>query len=216
MSPNAKTKPIKVLGGYDRKSPTENLAYANSIHSGVFTDPKDYPKPPIDEATFKGAIDALSTKITAALDGGMKAIADRNHEEQVVIKMMRQLGQYVETACKDDMPTFLKSGFQAAATATGAKQSLSQFIRSITPGKNSGSVHVRLVAVAGADAYEIRCTPVVNGTPGTPVTQLVTRTRPGTTITGLAPGAAYSIQVRSFTDAAGFSDWSDAVTRICM
>ena len=94
----------------------DNLAYANAVHSGVFTYPADYPAPPVDETTFKGAVDTLSTRITAALDGGKKAIAERNHQEQVVIKMMRQLGRYAEDACKDDMPTFLKSGFQAVST----------------------------------------------------------------------------------------------------
>src|SRR6266850_605811 len=96
MSQNTtKAKPIKAVGGYNKKSPTENLASANAVHSGIFTDPADYPTPPIDELTFKGAIDTLSTKITAALDGGKKAIADRNHQEQVVIKMVRPLTKCV-------------------------------------------------------------------------------------------------------------------------
>jgi hypothetical protein len=209
-----KAKPIKALGGYYRKSPTQNLAYANAVHSGVYSDPVDYPTPPIDEATFKGGIDMLSVKITAALDGGKKALAERNHQEQVVIKMMRQLAHYVETACKDDMPTFLKSGFQAASSPKAAKQALSQFIRKITPGKNSGQLHIILVAVIGAAAYEIRYAPTVNGTPGTWTTQLITKTRPAATLTGLTPGTAYSIQVRSFADATGFTDWSDPVLRI--
>src|SRR5438034_8149177 len=114
-----KTKPIQARGGYNKKSPAENLAYANAVLSGIFTDPADYPAPPIDEATFKSTIDTLSAKITAALDGGKKAIAERNHQEEVVIKMMRQLGHYAEQACKDDMTAFLKSGFQARATVTG-------------------------------------------------------------------------------------------------
>src|SRR5438046_384657 len=141
-----KAKPIKALGAYNKKSPTDNLAYANAVHSGIFTDPADYPTPPIDEATFKATIDTLYTKITAALDGGKKTIAERNHQEQVVIKMMRQLGRYAEEACKDDMPTFLKSGFQAKSTVTTAKQSLSKTIRKITQGKNSGQVDVAPVA----------------------------------------------------------------------
>ena len=209
-----KPKPIKALGGYNKKSPAENLAFANAVHSGMFTDPVDFPAPPIDEATFKGAIDTLSTKITAALDGGKKAIAERNHQEQVVIKMMRELAHYAEQACKDDLTTFLKSGFHAKSTVSSAKQSLSQYIRKITPGKNSGQFHLVLVSVDGADAYEIRCTPTVNGTPGTPITQLVTKTRPATTIAGFTPGTTYAIQVRSFADATGFTDWSDPVTRI--
>src|SRR2546422_682938 len=157
MSQNTtKAKPIKALGGYNKKSPTENLASANAVHSGIFTDPADYPTPPIDELTFKGTIDTLSAKITAALDGGKKAIAERNHQEQVVIKMMRQLGRYAEEACKDDMPTFLKSGFQAVSTVRAGSQPLSKYIRKIMHGKNSGQVHVAPVAVDGATAYEFR------------------------------------------------------------
>src|SRR5882724_6006672 len=132
-----KPTPIKALGGYEKKSPVENLACANSIHSAIYADPEDYPTPPVQEATYKGAIDTLATKITAALDGGKKAIAERNHQEQVVIKMMRQLAHYAEQACKDDLTTFLKSGFHAKSTVSSAKQSLSQYIRKITPGKNS-------------------------------------------------------------------------------
>src|SRR6267142_3012786 len=135
MSP-IKAKPIKALGGYHKKSPAENLASANAVHSGIFTDAVDFPAPPIDEATFKATIDTLYTKITAALDGGKKAIAERNHQEQVVIKMMRQLGRYAEEACKDDMPTFLKSGFQAVSTVRAGSQPLSKYIRNITQGKN--------------------------------------------------------------------------------
>jgi fibronectin type III domain protein len=70
------------------------------------------------------------------------------------------------------------------------------------------------VAADGADAYEVRYASTVNGTLGPWTTQLVTKTRPATTITGLTPGATYTIQVRSFADATGFSDWSDPITRI--
>jgi hypothetical protein len=44
--------------------------------------------------------------------------------------------------------------------------------------KSGCQIHVAPVAADGADAYEIRCVPTVNGAPGTPVTQLVTKTRP--------------------------------------
>ena len=55
-----------------------------------------------------------------------------------------------------------------------------------------------LVADAGATAYEGRWAATVNGTLGTWATQLVTKTRPAVTITGLTPGTTYTIQVRSF------------------
>jgi hypothetical protein len=215
MSQQTKSKSIKTLAGYDKKSPTDNLAYANSVLSGVFANPVDYPAPPIDEATFEGAIDTLSATITAARDGGKRAIADRNHQEHVVIKMMRQLSHYAETACKDDMPTFLKSGFQAASTGRATTTALSKWIRTITPGRISGQLQMVLVADSGATAYELRWAATVDGTPGTWATQLVTKTRPAVTITGLTPGTTYTIQVRSFADASGFGDWSDPHIRIC-
>ena len=195
MSQNAKTKPIKVLGNYNKKSPTDNLAYANSVHGGVFTDPTDYPTPPIDEATFKGAIDTLSVKITAALDGGKKAIADRNHQEQVVIKMMRQLGNYVETAAKDDMPTFLKSGFQAGSTTRTSAQALSEWIRKILPGKNSGQMLVSLVAQPNAWAYQMRYASVGSGgTLGNWTEQPVANTRRAVSVTGLTAGTIHGFR----------------------
>ena len=93
---------------------------------------------------FKSAIDLLSVKITAAQDGGKKAIAERNHQEQVVIKMMRQLSRYAEDACKDDMTTFLKSGFQATSTVKSASSPLSAWIRTIRQGKKGGQISLSL------------------------------------------------------------------------
>ena len=104
--------------------------------------------------------------------------------------------------------------FREADSSQAGSKPLSKHFRKITQGKNSGQVDVSPVAVEGATAYEFRCVPTVNGVPGTPVTQLVTRTRPAATITGLTPGTTYTIQVRSFADATGFSDWSDPVIRI--
>ncbi len=50
--------------------------------------------------------------------------------------MMRELGKYAETASKDDMTTFLKSGFRAASTVKTATPPLWQWIRGIMPGKS--------------------------------------------------------------------------------
>ena len=44
--------------------------------------------------------------------------------------------------------------------------------------------------------------------------QLITKTRPATSVKGLTPGTTYTLQVRSFNDDSGFSDWSDPITRI--
>src|SRR5690242_18165451 len=110
------TKPIKASLGFKKSSANDVLNRGNAVLGGVFSDKEDYINPPVDEATLKNQLDALSVDITAALDGGKKAIAAREHQKEVVIKSLRQLGHYVEENCKDNMPIFLKSGFEPVST----------------------------------------------------------------------------------------------------
>ena len=202
--------------GFTKTAPTELLARGNAVYTGITTNTADYPNPPVDMATLKAALDTYSSTITAALDGGSKAIAERNHQGEAVIKILRQLAHYVEAACKDDMPTFLKSGFQPVVIQRAAAPLLSQFIRKIEQGATSGQLLVTIAAVPGALTYEIRWAPLgAGGAPGTWTTLPVAKTRPATSVTGLTPGTAYAFQIRSFS-ASGYSDWSDPVTRMSM
>jgi len=202
--------------GFTKTAPTELLARGNAVYTGITTNTADYPNPPVDMATLKAALDTYSSTITAALDGGSKAIAERNDQGEVVIKILRQLAHYVEAACKDDVPTFLKSGFQPVVIQRAAAPLLSQFIRKIEQGATSGQLLVTIAAVAGALTYEVRWAALgAGGVPGTWTTLPVAKTRPATSVTGLTPGTAYAFQVRSFSQS-GYSDWSDSVTRMSM
>jgi hypothetical protein len=165
---------------------------------------------------LKADIDNFSSGITASLDGGRKAIAERNRLAEVLIKSLRVLGRYVEITSKDDMKTFLSSGFRAKSFGHGSSKTLSQFIRSINPGPLSGQLSVTIAAVPGAHAYELRLGAIgAGGTlPAVWTSQPTGKTRPPVLITGLAPGTNYVFQVRSLTGSI-YSDWSDSVTRIC-
>src|SRR5437660_745980 len=184
-----KMKPIKTVFNFNKTAPGELLARGTAVLAGVYADSSVYSLPPIDKATFKGVVDGYSSLITEALDGGKKAIAARNHQGEILIKMLRQLGHYVEAACNDDMRTFLASGFEARSTTKTPFQPLSQFIRKIDPGDNSGQFLVSLVAVSGAHSYELRWAPIgAGGTPGTWVSQPIGKTRPPLSVAGLTPG----------------------------
>jgi hypothetical protein len=212
----AKTKPIKALLNLKKSTANDVINRGNAVLGGVFVDKDDYPNPPVDQATLKTELDALSTGITAALDGGKKAVAEREHQKEVVIKSLRQLGHYAEAACKDDMPTFLKSGFQPSpGTRTKAKP-VSDSIRKITPGPNSGQMQVSILAQQGALSYQLRWAPLAapGGTLANWTEQPVGKTKPAVLVTGLIPGTAYAFQVRAVTNA-GYTDWSESVTRIC-
>src|SRR5262249_6769165 len=98
---------IKAQLGLSKKQARTVLERANAVLARIYSDPDDFGKPPIDEATFKLNVDLLSTKITASLDGGKQAIADRDQQTAVVIKMIHQLAHHAEANCKDNMATFL-------------------------------------------------------------------------------------------------------------
>ena len=209
------TKSIKASLGFRKLSAGDVVARANAVLDGLYTGKDDYPDPPVDQATLKAQIDALSGGITAALDGSRQAIAARNHLKEVVIKSLRQLGHYVEENCKDNMATFLKSGFQPLSTTRVPAARLSESIRKIAPGKISGQMEVTLVSEQAALSYQLRWAPVgPSGTPGNWIEQPVGNTKPAALITGLTPGTAYAFQVRAVTNA-GYTDWSESVTRIC-
>ena len=204
---------IRVLLAFARITAAELISRANAIYAGMNLNPA-YPNPPVPMPEFRLAIDEFSAANTEAFDGGTKAIAQRNAKREVLLRMLRKLGHYVEGHCNDDVNTLLSSGFQAAQTVAVKRPPLSESIRSVDPGPISGQLSVVLVSVPGAASYELRWAQVSGGVPGDWVTKPVVRLRPATPVKALIPGATYLLQARALTPT-GFTNWSDSVTRIC-
>jgi hypothetical protein len=207
--------PLKAVMPTVKLAPKDLLASATAIYAGTNGNPA-FPNPPVDMAQLKADIDNYSPAITAAADGGKKAIVERNRLAEALIKKLRKLGKYVEIMCNDDMKTFLSSGFDPAVIARATPQKLSDSIRSIKPGPISGEFLVAIASVSGAHAYEVRwgVSGAGGALPTTWTSQPAAKTKPPALITGLAPGTNYVIQVRALTKA-GYTDWSDPVARIC-
>ncbi len=105
----------------------------------------------------------------------------------------------------------LGSGDKARTTAAP----VSEKIRKIVPGTISGQMLVTIVDDPDALSYLLRWAPVVPaGAAPNWSDQPVGRTKPPALVTGLTPGTAYAFQVRAVTNA-GYTDWSESVTRIC-
>jgi hypothetical protein len=205
---------IRVLLTLTRMTAADLLARANAVFAGLNLNPA-YPNPPIPLPDFRTAIDDFSAAMTAALDGGAKAIAHRNAVGEKLRVMLRRLAQYVEGNCNGDMTTFLSSGFQAVSNARTRPHSVSEAIRTIAPGAGSGEFLVGLVKVPGAVSYELRWAPTASGgTPGEWSSQPVVKLRPPTLVKGLTPGVSYVFQARALTRS-GLTNWSESVTRIC-
>src|SRR5215471_3349432 len=71
-----------------------------------------FPNPPVDLAVFQAAISGYAAAVVVAIDGSKQALANRRKLREVVVKIVEQLGHYVEAACGDDPTTFTSSGFQ--------------------------------------------------------------------------------------------------------
>ncbi|PYS06274.1 MAG: hypothetical protein DMG17_32620 [Acidobacteria bacterium] len=205
---------IKALLDFVRTSPENLLARANAVYTGLNGNPA-YTRLPVDLSEFRVEVDAFAAAIAEALDGGKRAFAERKRRGEVVVHMLLQFAHYVEANCNGQLQTFLSSGFQPAPTSRSKTPPLSEAIRKIVPGSNSGELLVTLIAVAEAYSYQLRWAPA--GTEQTSdawTVQPIGNTRPATLIKGLIPATAYVFQVRAVTDS-GYTDWSDSVTRIC-
>jgi hypothetical protein len=207
---------IKPVLGTSGVSDADFITRLNAIHDGMNNNPA-YPSPTVDMPGFKAAIDAYSAAVSAALDGGKAAITARDKQRANVTIMFRLLGHYVEVASKDDMNTFVSSGFVAVIppAKTPAQPVAVPTISGVAQGSNSGQLAVTIKSVPKARSYDLRYAPVpAAGAVITWTVISVATTKPATTISNLTPGTIYSFQVRAF-GTLGFSDWSDSDNQMC-
>jgi len=211
---NSTANKIKAKLAFHKVSDADAQQQFLTVLQGLKNNPA-FTNPPVDMATYEKGVDSFGTLLTDAQDGGKKAVSAKDKQRVAVIKMYTLLGHYVETACNDDAATFNTSGFIAATRIKTAPAPLagSSFQR-IDRGPNSGEIAVKIAALIGAIAYELRYTLVVNGVAsGSPVTLTLTSPRK-LILTGLTPTGTYQFQVRALGKL-GFNDWSTPMTFIC-
>ena len=176
--------------------------------------PPHAPPPSVDLSTLQTANDALAAAITASLNGGKIERAQKNQAKEVVVKLLVQLAHYVEANCHGDMTIFLSSGFTPVSSVKTLVPPVSEAIRRIDPGPNSGQVRITPMGNPDAYSYEVQYAPVsTEGAVGAWKNQPIATIRPVPVISGLTPATIYAFQVRALTKA-GFTDWSDSVQRI--
>jgi Fibronectin type III domain len=218
MTTKTKLTIIKPVLGVTNLSDADYVSRVNAVYDGMNGNAA-YPSPPVDMPGFKAAIDAYTAAVAAALGGGTAAITARNKRRADVTIMFRLLGHYVESACKNDRPTFVSSGFVASSSGqkTPPQPVAVPVIGSVDQG-NTGQLLVTIKPVAKARSYDIRfgSVPAAGAVGGTNIswtTISVASTKPATPINNLMPGTTYTFQVRAFGKL-GFSDWSDSVNRM--
>ena len=212
MSKHSTANKIKAKLAFHDVSDADALQQFTAVLQGLKN--PAYPNPPVDMATYEKGVDSFATLLTDAQDGGKKAVSAKDKQRVAVIKMYGLLGHYVEAACNDDPATFNTSGFIAVTRTKTAPQPLAgSSFQWIDRGPNSGDIVVKIAALIGAIAYELRYTLVANGAPG-PWTTLTLTSPRKLTLTGLTPAGTYQFQVRALGKL-GYNDWSNHMTFIC-
>ena len=189
---------------------------AHAVAGGMKNNP-DFatPPPPVDPNTLLTAAHDLDTKQAEALDGGKKAKEALVKAKDTVIEMLDLLANHVETYSKDDMNTFLSSGFEAkAATKAPATVAIDQPTLKTVKQGISGQGVVQINGVKGARSYFIQYGAMGAGG-AAPINWSISpavNSRPATKINGLTPATTYAFQVRALGPE-GFTDWSPSITR---
>src|SRR6185436_248479 len=114
---------IRVSLAFRKMRDADLLAFVIAIVARM-TGNANFLKPAVDIAVLSAAAESLSAAITEALDGGRRAISERNRQRHAVIALLRQLAIYVESASSGNPAAFASSGFTVAATSRVPTQPL--------------------------------------------------------------------------------------------
>jgi hypothetical protein len=205
---------FKVVANYYKLADVDVVKSGATVVTNMTGNSK-FTNVPVDLAVLKTNLDLLSALIAEAADGSKKVIARKKQQREVVIGMLRLLARYVEVVSLTDPAAIQASGFQLASTTKAQAVPLSEKIRKIDHGTNSGQVLVWIQPMRKAGSYELHYGPAVNGgAPTTWTTQGVFMVKSPVLLTGLTPGTTYFFQARALLKA-GYTDWSNSVTFIC-
>src|ERR1700687_4884597 len=70
-----------------------------------------FPTPPVTMANLQTARTDFTTRIAAAKSGGPQDTAAKNNSRQSLLDLLRQLANYAQINCKDDLALLLRPGF---------------------------------------------------------------------------------------------------------
>jgi len=209
------SKRPKPLIGFTRLSNAELLVRGRLIHDLMLDDPK-FTNSPVKLADFKEALDRFAAAMAATLDGSKASFVLQDQERANVMLLMIQIGNYVDDMAPDEA-TIVSAGFEVAPSSYSTPQPLSRTeIIEILQGL-TGQLLVRIRPLGRkALRYELRYAAQDSmESPDAWITIHVSSARKPVAVDGLTPAKVYTFQVRAY-GAAGFTDWSDIVTRMCI
>ncbi len=185
----------------------------SAILSAMGNNATIYPTPVPTLLVVQQARDNFTDGLATAADGGHAATSAKNNLRLVLCGVMRQLANYVATACQGNMTNLLLSGFptqKPQRQPIGILPAPSNL--TVTLGARSGDLHAAANPVFGASVYNWQ---LKAANAPTVVLQTAQTTAASKTFTGLTPGVVYTAEVNA-TGTAGPSDWSAPIPQMAV
>lgn len=142
---------IKVLINFSKFADSKLEAVCKAILKAM-TGNSNFPTPTPTLVVIQDALDNFSNGLTAAATRARNAVALKNQYRKVLIGLMRQLGNYVNTICMGDVAMLTISGFALSKLPEPRHIEAPQNLV-VLQGQNIGSLLCKIKAVQGADSY---------------------------------------------------------------
>lgn len=205
--------------GWTRRSPGDITSRGRAVYNGMKKNVLSFPKPPVDLEDLRAQLDRFDSARAGALDRGRKAFAELKNARKVLTHSLDHLGHYVEAVSKDDVATFISSGFELAGGGrTPDDECPIPRMLWVKQGSKSGELLAAWTPLyRKAGHYELRWgAQGPNGKP--PETWNIDRHNQGrrpARIDGLTPATIYVFQVRAYGKKGEYTDWSNPVSHMC-
>jgi hypothetical protein len=169
------------------------------------------PSPSLTVTT--AALNGFSTALANAADGGLTLTSIKNDKRADLVALLRELANYVQSACNGDLTVLMSSGFpiqKPQRFPIGVLPAPNNLVA--TPGALSGELNAAVQPVFGAAIYNWR---LAAASAPNVILQTAQTTAGSVTFSGLTPGIVYIIQANA-VGSAGPSDWSNPVSKMAV
>ncbi len=200
----------RVSRGFGKYSVTHLILFFRNLIAMINSNPA-YPKPAPTIEVFTTAVNDLDVKAQTAMNGGKVEIAARRASQAAALSLARQLANYVEGNCGNDIETLLSSGFDAIKAPTPP-------VTPVTPGNprleyngTSGTLVFRFTRGRNVKNFSVQHSENVDG----PWTDHPLSTSTRVRLEELTPGKTYWARSRA-NGTAGSSDWTVPTSKMAI
>jgi hypothetical protein len=198
----------RVSYGFVKLSDNSLIGFTLNVETGL-TGNTAFPTPPVAVSALATGREDFMAALDATHNGGPVQTVEKNDAREALLDLLRQDASYVQTRASKDLAALLSSGYNAVST-NRAPSPLPKAVIASLLNENPGMLVLNIQPMVNARSWEVQ---LKNGTGSFALFGVFGYTR-RITIPALTPGEGYTVQLRAVGGSTGYSDWSDAVTRI--